>query len=514
MDQTKLLELQQQMKQNQLDLGDFVNDLDSWTDEIKKKEQTLKEQKPDGKTDLPPVRNSLDKKRKTKKKKVKATESDTKPKTQKIRSYDYRSWDQFNVDKALEDIDGQKSSSASEYENDEEWERERKQKQAVMFKDQGNQCFKEGKYAEAIECYTQGISCDPENAVLPANRAMALIKQEKHGAAELDCTKAIHLDPTYVKAYYRRGTARAALRKYEEAKEDFLAVLTKDKNNKQAKAELGKVEKILNPPEILQSSLETGSDTITIAPVNKPPSQRSKKPLRRIQIEEIGIEEKEIKIPQSSETKKKLEAQEKATFDEQFLKKEMQSVASSKEDNLHNKISELTNQVTATSLQGTVVNTSSEDALKVDLSLLDTKKDSKKPLSSSNSPQTSPRIPPVPTTSTCLLRDFKTLKNRPADFYEYLKAIPHQQYAKLLSNALEIDYLMQILNTLQEFYVPRNEDVFSVLEGLSCVKRFDMTVMFMSKEQKKVVSDLLAYVCDQKQAPEGKVSALAKKYGV
>ena len=87
-------------------------------------------------TDLPPVRNSLDKKRKKKKKKVKATESDTKPKTQKIRSYDYRSWDKFNVDKALEDIDGQKSSSASEYETDEEWERERKQKQAVMFKDQ------------------------------------------------------------------------------------------------------------------------------------------------------------------------------------------------------------------------------------------------------------------------------------------------------------------------------------------------------------------------------------------
>ena len=52
MDQTKLLELQQQMKQNQLDLGDFVNDLDSWTDEIKKKEQTLKEQKPDGKVSI------------------------------------------------------------------------------------------------------------------------------------------------------------------------------------------------------------------------------------------------------------------------------------------------------------------------------------------------------------------------------------------------------------------------------------------------------------------------------
>ena len=44
---------------------------------------------------------------------------------------------------------------------------------------QGNQLFKESKYAEAIEQYTKAIELDPSNAVLPANRAMALIKQEK-----------------------------------------------------------------------------------------------------------------------------------------------------------------------------------------------------------------------------------------------------------------------------------------------------------------------------------------------
>ncbi len=44
---------------------------------------------------------------------------------------------------------------------------------------QGNQYFKEKRYDEAVELYTRGIDCDGLNALLPANRAMALLKQHK-----------------------------------------------------------------------------------------------------------------------------------------------------------------------------------------------------------------------------------------------------------------------------------------------------------------------------------------------
>lgn len=44
---------------------------------------------------------------------------------------------------------------------------------------QGNQYLSVGKYVEAIECYTQGIESDGSNAILFANRAMALLKQQK-----------------------------------------------------------------------------------------------------------------------------------------------------------------------------------------------------------------------------------------------------------------------------------------------------------------------------------------------
>lgn len=41
----------------------------------------------------------------------------------------------------------------------------------------------------------------------------------RYKEAEEDCTKAIHLDSTYSKAFARRGTARVALGKVEEARE-------------------------------------------------------------------------------------------------------------------------------------------------------------------------------------------------------------------------------------------------------------------------------------------------------
>ena len=44
---------------------------------------------------------------------------------------------------------------------------------------QGNEFFRSGQYVEAIEQYTRAIELDQTNAVFPANRAMALLKQHK-----------------------------------------------------------------------------------------------------------------------------------------------------------------------------------------------------------------------------------------------------------------------------------------------------------------------------------------------
>lgn len=214
MEPEKFMQFQHQMRENSTEYQDFLKDLDCWTDDMKKKDEKLKKTENDYNKKLPPVRNSLNKK-KTKKKKIIADK-----KSERISGYDFRSWDKFDVvslyhhilfasivtnfvfikDKALKEVDVE---GEEEYETDEEWEEQRRKEQANLLKEQGNQRFKEGKYDDAIECYTNGISFDPENVVLLSNRSMALLKQKKYAAADEDASIAIALDNKFGKAYYR-----------------------------------------------------------------------------------------------------------------------------------------------------------------------------------------------------------------------------------------------------------------------------------------------------------------------
>ena len=90
----------------------------------------------------------------------------------------------------------------------------------------------------------------------------------RYGAAEEDCSTALALDDSYVKAYLRRGAAREKMGKLEEAREgksneswaycdscstyclsimcivDFQAVLKLKLGNKLAKAQLASLEEV------------------------------------------------------------------------------------------------------------------------------------------------------------------------------------------------------------------------------------------------------------------------------
>jgi len=66
----------------------------------------------------------------------------------------------------------------------------------------------------------------------------------RYGAAEADCLQALTLDPLYVKAYLRLGSARFELQKFAMAKEDFEKALKLEPQNKTAQKELERIEKV------------------------------------------------------------------------------------------------------------------------------------------------------------------------------------------------------------------------------------------------------------------------------
>ena len=83
------------------------------------------------------------------------------------------------------------------------------------------------KYSQAIDCYSEAIYCNvppKKKAIYYCNRALVNIKTENYALALHDAKDAIKFDETYVKAYYRRGSAHLALNQIDNALRDFKAV--------------------------------------------------------------------------------------------------------------------------------------------------------------------------------------------------------------------------------------------------------------------------------------------------
>lgn len=104
-------------------------------------------------------------------------------------------------------------------------------KAAEAHKSEGNEFLKEGKYAEAAECYGKAIECDPENPVFYSNRSAAHANLSSFDAALLDAETAIRLDAKFVKAYSRKGLALYKLGKTTKACEAYREGLKLDPSN-------------------------------------------------------------------------------------------------------------------------------------------------------------------------------------------------------------------------------------------------------------------------------------------
>ncbi|KAG7401664.1 cytochrome c oxidase subunit 1 [Phytophthora boehmeriae] len=126
-------------------------------------------------------------------------------------------------------------------------------KSASKAKELGNKFFGQGSYLDAIECYTTALKLCPaeeeyayNRAVYFSNRAACLLRLGRTEESVDDCTQAVTLSPTYVKALLRRAEALEKLDRLEEALADYDAVLKIDPTVQTAVKGHDKLQKIVH----------------------------------------------------------------------------------------------------------------------------------------------------------------------------------------------------------------------------------------------------------------------------
>ncbi|KAB5563395.1 serine/threonine-protein phosphatase 5 [Coniochaeta sp. 2T2.1] len=133
------------------------------------------------------------------------------------------------------------------------------QERAVALKNEGNKAFAAHDWPKAIDFYTQAIELDDKQPTFYANRAQAYLKTEAYGYAISDATKAIELNPGFVKAYYRRAIAHTACLRPKEAVKDFKTCCKIDPGNKDAKLKLVESQKSVRQQEFF-AAIEIGDE--------------------------------------------------------------------------------------------------------------------------------------------------------------------------------------------------------------------------------------------------------------
>uniref|UniRef100_A0AC35U0D7 TPR_REGION domain-containing protein n=1 Tax=Rhabditophanes sp. KR3021 TaxID=114890 RepID=A0AC35U0D7_9BILA len=111
-----------------------------------------------------------------------------------------------------------------------------KTKKALLKKQDGNNFYKEKKYAEAIKSYEEGIKlCDSENkqvlSELHQNIAACYSYLLDSVNEIVHCTHALAFNPTFAKALKRRSAAYEKERKLKDAADDLIVLASLDRAN-------------------------------------------------------------------------------------------------------------------------------------------------------------------------------------------------------------------------------------------------------------------------------------------
>ncbi|KAL2917942.1 hypothetical protein HK105_202356 [Polyrhizophydium stewartii] len=466
-----------------------------------------------------------------------------KPGQPKLKSWDYRAWDKFDVDKALEEIDygaSEKPSTQpaepSTFVNDEAVEEDEVNRieEALVEKEKGNEYFKRKDFKKAVACYTKSFKLNPDDVTPVVNRALAYLKMKRWTEAESDCTHGLSMQPKNVKALWRRGIARRELGKLEEA---MAAVL--EPTNASVKEELNAVEKSIEAKN--QASKPVPAKPAQSEPVaEKPEDAKPAAPRRRrLEIQEVG--DPSLYVPpsvkadaaladQPSKSTAKIDNGPKSDAASQqpispapvSLKPEPAASADAEKEHPKAKIEPA--QVAALDAPAPPA-TPPSDAKPADPAAPNRQEPPKSaptltPKSAPASPSsrtTQQLVPGVPKTMYEFERDWKSLKNDNAGLYAYLRAIPAASLPRIFQRSLESHYVSKMLEIMSEFYIENDSRrvLCDAMIAMTRIERFSMATMFLSKSDKQAAANLVAHLAaDGSDIPAGEIEQIKKAFKV
>ncbi|NXF77713.1 TTC12 protein, partial [Sclerurus mexicanus] len=107
-------------------------------------------------------------------------------------------------------------------------QRKRNEQLANALKEKGNDAFRRGDFARAIQRYTEGLEKLRDKQELYTNRAQAYLKIQEYEKAIGDCEWALKCNEKCIKAYFLMGKAHLALKHYPESRQCYEKILQID----------------------------------------------------------------------------------------------------------------------------------------------------------------------------------------------------------------------------------------------------------------------------------------------
>lgn len=516
-----------QIRDNALEFQDFLNDLQDWEQSMKEKDKNMGSQVcEDEKSNLPPVRVQKSNKRPlgsnsgSNQREDKSNEDGRSKKSAAAsHTHDYfrDKWDKFDVDAALRDVDEREDVAPTRKDSAVKIKHPSKSAHlqnslpknigdgnmsgylgnsrtvdrltsvfkandsapdAMSEKEQGNEYFKEKKYAEAIDCYSRSIVLQP-TAVAFANRAMSYIKLRRFAEAESDCSEAIDLDDRYVKAYSRRGTARRELGKLLDAIDDFEFALRLEPENKELKKQYEEARRMYG--ESIGKKLPEKKARVVIEELKNAPALKAaekgeiKAPLGEKPSSSLGCSSSSCD-PALAKVPSKLESYPPKA---ESGVKQISSNSIQKQDSL------ASTKVVAACVASRAIN--SKNSQKQD-SLSSTQAVAARAASRAVSAVAKKMT--VPKTAYEFEAMSKILSGDLSAQAEMLKIIAPTSLPKIFKDAISAPLLMDIIRCVAHFFRENVDFAVQFLENLTKIGRFDMTIMCLSTKDKAALRQM------------------------